>query len=271
MQIHAVFDMSGATKLLREELPRAAPYIEAAALTGMAKRLQAEIKGGPGAGGRGVLDEVFDRPTQFTKRGFFMKPATKAQPVAEVFVPDSTDQRGQNTREYLQPGVQPNMRRKQRRHEYLLTKAGHLPAGWVTIPGKKMKTDSHGNLPGGIYRQIVNVLQVKKAETVRARNVYAASQRRSARMGTDSEFFAVPPGANRSGTGGSWLPPGVYRRTGQGGKNLIQYLKFVKKADYKQRLDLKSVAQEVIAKNGQSIFDQSVNQVVGRFIAKAAR
>jgi hypothetical protein len=271
MKIGVVFDMSGATDLMRQELPRAVPYIEAAALTGMAKRIQAEIKGGPGAGGRGVLDEVFDRPTQFTKRGFFMKPATKAEPVAEVFVPDSADGRGQGAREYLQPGVQDNMRRKQRRHEYLLTKAGWLPVGWVTIPGKRMKVDGHGNLPGSIYRQIVNVLQVKKAETVRARNVYAASQRRATKMGTDSEFFAVAPGANTMGSGGSWLPPGVYRRTGLGGKNLIQYLKFVKKADYKQRLDLNKVAQDVIKANGQAIFDQSTNQVITRFIGKVGK
>jgi hypothetical protein len=271
MQIHAVFDMSGATELLRHELPRAVPYIEAAALTSMAKRIQAEIKGGPGVGGRGVLDEVFDRPTEFTRRGFFMKPATKSSPVAEIFVPESEDSRGQNTREFLQPGVQPRMRRKQRRHENLLTKAGWLPPGWVTIPGKRMELDKHGNLPGSIYRQIVNVLQVKKAETIRARSVYAASVKRAARMGVDNEFFAVPPGANTMAKGGGWLPPGVYRRKGPKGAYLIQYLKFVKKADYKQRLDIDKVAKDVIAKEGQAIFDASANQVLSRFIERARR
>jgi hypothetical protein len=73
------------------------------------------------------------------------------------------------------------------------------------------------------------------------------------------------------GRGGSWLPPGVYRRTGLGGKNLIQYLKFVKKADYKQRLDLNKVAQDVIKANGQAIFDQSTNQVITRFIGKVGK
>jgi hypothetical protein len=268
MQVLAVFDMSGATDLLRHELPRAVPYIEAAALTLMARRIQSELKGGPGVAGRGVLDEVFDRPTEFTRRGFFMKPATKASPVAEVFVPDSPDATGRGTREYMQPGVQSSMRRKQRRHENLLTKAGWLPAGWVTIPGKRMKLDAHGNLPGSIYRQIVNVLQVKRAETNRARAVYAASVRRTARMGVASEFFAVSPGSNTLAKGGGWLPPGVYRRTGPRGDNLVQYLKFVRKADYTQRLDLPKVANEVIAKHGQQMFDQAAQQVIGRFISR---
>lgn len=271
MQIHAVFDMSAATDLLRTELPRAVPYVEAAALSEMAKRIQAEIKGGPGAGGRGVIDEVFDRPTEFTRRGFFMKPATKASPVAEIFVPDSPNERGIGSREYMRPGTEKQMRRKQRRHEALLSKMGVMPPGWVTVPGKRMKLDRHGNLPGSIYKQIVNVLQLKKIETVRARNVYAASVRRSARMGVENEFFAVSPGANTMAKGGGWLPPGVYRRTGPKGDNLIQYLKFVKKADYKQRLDLDKVASEVIAKEGQAVFDKASSQVLSRFIARARR
>jgi hypothetical protein len=52
---------------------------------------------------------------------------------------------------------------------------------------------------------------------------------------------------------------------------LIQYLKFVKKADYKQRLDLNKVAQDVIKANGQAIFDQSTNQVITRFIGKVGK
>lgn len=257
-------------RLLREELPRAAPYVEAAALTGMARKIQAELKGGPGAGGRGVLDEVFDRPTEFTRRGFFVNPASRADPVAQIFVPESQDGTGKNTREFLQPGVQTNMRRKQRRHEALLTRAGILPPGWVTVPGKNMKLDRHGNLPGAVYKQIVNVLQVKKMETVQARNVYAKSKVRAAKMGVESEFFAVPPGKNTMAKGGGWLPPGVWRRKGQKGQGLVQYLKFVAKADYKQRLDLDKVANEVIKRDGQQVFDVALNQVLGRFIAKAS-
>ena len=197
-----------------------------------------------------------------------MQRAEKKTLTAVVYFPDSQAESGRATREYVRPGAQGAMARSQKKTEYLLTRMGILPAGWVTVPGRYImagKLDGYGNMPGSYYKQIIRNLQIK---TKALKPIPAASQKRAARMGVANEFFAISPGANSAAKGGGWLPPGVYKREGRKGEILRQYLKFVKKASYRQRLDVKDEAQKAVSLNVDKRFKESVQDILTKFKAR---
>lgn len=257
-------DADAALSLVRRELPAAVPYVRAVALTKLAGVAQQAVQQ--------QLPVAFDRPTPYTVRGVFVRSASRGNPVAEVYVPDSADQGGRAAREYMQPGVKGSSRRRQKRTEVLLSRTGWLPPGWVTTPGSSTAAlgmiDGYGNLKGRIYAQVINVLQIKRADTKTARDIAARSQARAQRMGVAAEFFAVKPGANQLGKGGSWLPPGVYRRRGRSGERLEQILKFVRAAAYRPRLDFEGVVSKAVQQAQSQAFDEAFAVVKARFSAK---
>lgn len=254
-------DIKAAKALFGDQLPKALPYVKAAMLTRLASGGRDEVKK--------QMPVDFDRPTAFTLRGVWFKSATKSNLVADVYVPESAEAGGRATREYLQPGVMGTSKRRQKKTEFLLSRIGYLPTGWVTVPGsatgKLGMIDGFGNLKGRIYAQVINVLQIKKAETKTARGISAASMRRAKKMGVQQEWFAVEPGKNTMGRAGSWLPPGVYRRAGRSGETLQQILKFVRSAGYTPRLDFKGTVEDYVVKNAQAAWDASARSVFVKF------
>lgn len=261
MRITIDVDMDDALALVGEHLPNAVPYVRNATLAGLAKRVQGRIVA--------TLPSAFDRPTPFTMRGVFVRnPRGKNDPTAQVYFPQSEDRQGRGQREYMRPGAKGASARRQKRTEYLLTRQGWLPPGWVTTPGKGAQLNSFGNLEGRIYRQIINVLQIRVGANLKA--ISSASQKRAARLGVSSEYFAVPPGTNRAGPGGSWLPPGVYRHT-KGRSKPMQILKFVKRATYRPRLQMEAIARAEIRREGAREFARAWSTVTQRFAARSKR
>ncbi|MES2346371.1 MAG: hypothetical protein V4641_02255 [Pseudomonadota bacterium] len=213
---------------------REVPYVAAITLTKLVGDAQAGIKT--------AMPEVFSRVADFTLRGVYTRSASKSKLESEVYIPDSPDNHGKSTREYLRPGAVGASARNQKRSEYLLTRMGALPAGWVTTPGKGLVKQGDGNL-GPVYKQIINVLQIRGD----AKPVSQRSQKGAKRLGVAALFFVVAPGPNNRGKNGGWLPPGVWKHLPGG--DIAQILKFVKKASYKPRLDLKKIATAVVQKN----------------------
>lgn len=263
IELQMKVDIRAASVLFGDQLPKAMPYIEAGMLTRLA------------VGGREAVQKQmpvdFDRPTTFTVRGVRYESAKPRFLEAQVYIPDSQPSTGRAAREYLQPGVAGSQRRRQKRTEYLLSRTGWLPAGWVTTPGsstaKLGMIDANGNLRGRIYAQVVNVLQIKRADTKTARGVSARSQARAKKMGVQTEFFAVAPGKNALGRKGSWLPPGVYRRTGRNGEDLQQILKFVKQAAYQPRLDFEGTVRKHVEQEAQAAWRAASHAVFQKFNA----
>lgn len=264
VKIDCKIDISEALELVQRQLPAAVPYVKATFLTNAATGVQGAIKK--------QMPVAFDRPTPFTVRSVWVKPAQKSTPKAEVYFPESAANSGKSRREYIRPGTEGASARAQKRSEMLLVKAGVLPSGWVTVPGgyaMRSLLDGFGNMKGQYYRQIIRNLQLKTRETRLAKPVSMASTKRAARMGVENEFFAVTPGKNNLAKGGGWLPPGVYRRTGKGGRELLQYLKFVRKAAYRPRLEVQRIARADVAAHANAHFSAAWSAVIGRFAAKA--
>jgi hypothetical protein len=223
-------------------------------------------------GVRSAMQDGFDRPTPFTLSRVGFKPATPQVLRAMVGVPDSNAASGKATSEYLRPGAYGSRARYQKKSEYLLARMGYLPAGWVMLPGSFLrgKTDGYGNVPGSYYKQIIRDLQIKNTKGP-PKPRFAAAQRRAARMGVNSEFFAVGQGRNTLNKGGGWLPPGVYRRTGQGGRVLQQYFRFMPRAAYDQQIDIERGVRDIVKQNARTRWRESFIEVEAVFARNRGR
>lgn len=255
------------TQLLRDETPRMIPYVMATLTTALGKRGQSAVKK--------KMPTAFDGVTAFTLSGVRVKAATKSDPVAEVFIADSQEDRGRPAREYLRPGAEGTSKRNQRKHEFLMTRAGYLPPGWVTVPGKGASTlgliDSYGNIPGSIYKQILSVLAISSVsrQNATAKSVKrgaTASARRAKKLGVAAEYFVALAG-NRLANNGGTLPPGVWRHLPNRG--LAQILKFVRKAAYRPRLDMQKIVQAEVSAGLAEEFNAAFAVVKQRFGARA--
>lgn len=240
------------------------PYATATFLTRLAMASRGRIQK--------AMPQKFDRPTGFTVRRVSYSPASRNSLRAMVGIPDSPDQAGRATSEYMRPGALGASARHQKKSEYLLSVMGYLPPGWVMVPGSFMKgrLDGYGNVPGSYYKQVIRDLQIKTTKGP-PKPRFGAAQRRAARMGVTAEFFAVGRGRNTLNKGGGWLPPGVYRRTGRRGDKLEQYFVFVPRAKYEKRLDIRDEVVETYREQGPSLWRASVVSVRARFAARAAR
>jgi hypothetical protein len=206
------------------------------------------------------MPEVFDRPTDFTVRGVFTKGATRAKLEAEVYFPESQAERGRPQRECVRPGTKGTGARNQKKTEFLLTRIGALPPGWVTTPGRGAKLDAHGNLAGSVYKQIINVLQIRYNKP---KPVSDRSRKTAAKLGVAALFFAIAPGPNKAAKGGGWLPPGVWKHLPDG--KITQILKFVKKAGYRPRLRTLDEAKEVVGAQAAARWSEASAHIRAKF------
>lgn len=252
MKISGSIDSKDIHVALTVTAPRQVPYAAAIMLT----RLTGDVR----EVFQKRMPEVFDRPTDFTVRGVFTKGAKASALAAEVYFPESQEERGRGKREYVRPGTQGAPNRQQKKTEFLLTRIGALPAGWVTTPGKGAKLDAHGNLAGSVYKQIINVLQIRYNKP---KPIAARSQKAATKLGVQALFFAIAPGPNKAAKGGGWLPPGVWKHL-PGGK-ITQILKFVKKASYQPRLKVKPEAETVVRKMVAKRWSEAAETIKAKF------
>lgn len=243
------------------------PYVAARVLTAFARDATTSVQA--------EMPRAFDRPTPFTVRRVNWAAATKATLRSVVGIPQSSVASGRATSEYVRPGALGANARHQKKSEFLLARKGILPAGWVMTPGSWMlkggKLDAFGNVPGSYYKQVIRSLQIRQAGDRYMKSVSDASRKRATRMGVESEFFAVGRGRNSLAKGGGWLPPGIYKRAGRGGRELQQFFKFMPRAAYKQRLDLPAVAEKTVRTQAQRHWAAAMGEVAQRFAARGGR
>lgn len=247
-----------AMRSLRRELP------------GIASRMLTEFARASVPAIQTDMPRAFDRPTPFTVSRVNFKAAMREDLRSMVGVPQSRDLNGRPTSEYVRPGALGAAKRNQKKSEFMLARAGHLPPGWVMLPGSFLrdKLDGFGNVPGSYYKQIIRSLQIRAPGDRYFKGVSKASQKRAERLGVQSEFFAVGKGRNTLNKGGGWLPPGVYKRAGRGGRRLEQYFKFMPRAAYDKRLDMPKIAVGTIKSKGPAIWRSVMRDVATRYAEK---
>jgi hypothetical protein len=156
------------------------------------------------------LESTLDRPTTFTKTGFYAQPARKDTLSAAVGIKDRQAQ-------YLAFQIEGG------------TRAPSKQA--LRLPGVVDLNES-GNLPSGLIRQLI----------ARARAGRGATKRQAQRFGVSSAvtLFYGEPGDGR--------PAGIYKRVpaGPGREHLVPVVVFPKQsAQYERRFDFYALAERL--------------------------
>lgn len=201
----------------------------ATALTYTAKDAEAEV--------RRHLRSDFDRPTPYTLNSLFVRPARADKLFAEVLFKDDTAGSGTPATKYLMPQVEGG-RRREKRFEVALRLAGHLPAGWVVVPGQGARLDAFGNVSKGQIIQVLSQLRITLTAGFTRNLSFDARSAIRAQRKAGGRFFVVKPGAP--------IEPGVYQREFLG-RNITPVFIFVRSATYRPRLDFYGIVNKVAA------------------------
>lgn len=170
MRIEVRADIDRFIRELDDVHQRQLPFAGIVAATRSAKEAETGLKA--------EMGRVFDRPTRFTLGGLRVDPATKADPVANVFFRDFAA-KGTPAGKYLLPQVAGGERRA-KRFENAMRNAGQLGPGEFLVPARGYPLDQHGNLPRGLYQKILTQLRASRDA---AQNETARSGARRRRRG----------------------------------------------------------------------------------------
>lgn len=187
------------------------------------------------------MSRVFDRPTQWVKGGVRVIKATKQDPTAIVDLDFWGNKQGVAVDKILSAEIKGGKRRH-KRHEIALQRAGVLPSSMYIVPGEAAQLDQYGNMNSGQIVQVISWFRGFSEQGYQGN----MSDRRRASLGRDKKktgqkgfaYFAL---TRRHGK----LLPGIYQRLTFGhGTAVKPVMIFVKKSSYKPRLDFYGVADK---------------------------
>lgn len=165
------------------------PFATVVALTRTAQQAKVDL--------RAAMSRDLDRPTNWTLNSLYVRPATKTDPVAMVWIKDQDA--GIPAAHYLSPQIEGG-NRKNKRFERALQKAGILPAGWYVMPGSAAPIDAYGNIAGRYYSSVLAQLQATGNAT---KDKAKGSSMRV--RGRQAQLFALSKPHGK-------LKPGIYQR-----------------------------------------------------------
>jgi hypothetical protein len=208
---------------------------------------------------RNELQRSIDRPTPYTLNSLFVKPATAARLEAVTFIKDdrATSKAGTPPTRYLLPQIEGG-KRNVKRFERALQLAGHLPAGWVVVPGVGARLDAYGNIERGQIIQVLSQLRITLVAGT-TRNLGFGKKGIAAQRKAGGRFFVIKPGRTAQ--------PGVYQREFFG-QSITPVMIFVKGAQYRRRIDFEGVARRAIARNLKPNIDRAIAEQVKRLASK---
>ena len=203
------------------------------------------------------MREVFDRPTSFALRSFYVDSAKSSRPIAYV---RPKDEAGKGTRavNYMHPGIYGGDRRG-KRHEILLRRRGYLGGERFTTPGPGATLNAYGNISASTYVGILSKLGAFP-ESGSTMNVSEESRKRS-RFKRQAQYFGIPDGREKG------LRPGVYKRVGKG---ITRVLNFIASPTYSPRLLFGQIGKRVSDLRFTPNFNKALGDVVARALRRAA-
>lgn len=228
MPITLRVDTSDVMRAISDLAEKDAPFVTAYALTKTGQDIRdAELVS---------MKDVFDRPTRFTLNSLFLKPATKTDLVAEVFFKEGFG--SIPAWRYLGPQVEGGAR-AHKSHEKRLIAAGHMRSDEFAVPGKGVKLDQFGNIPGSTIERILSQLQAAGGSGYQAN---ATNSARSKAKRRSSQYFVLRPGSN-SVRANRQVAPGIYYR--QGTTGMVPVIMFVRAPRYQKRFPFYEIAERV--------------------------
>jgi hypothetical protein len=223
-------DVKGALSKL-DLVARETPFAMARALTLTAQQAKEDIVT------RMVFD--FDRPTPYTLNSLYIKPATKADLRAQVYI--KTDAaKGTPAVKYLAPEVYGGARHLKRSERALMFR-GMLKPGMMLVPGKGVRLDQYGNISAGTIQQILARIAGYMDP------LQNATPRSLARSQNKTEYFWGSPRPD--------LPEGVWQRLAS---KIKPILIAVRPAMYRERLHFYETAQRTFDRDFKANFQKSL-------------
>lgn len=200
------------------------------------------------------LDERFDRVTPWVQRSpkvFQATPDKLSVAVAPTITTDHSvfmrgGKVGVDPQDVLQ-AQEHGGRRRDKRSEVALRRAGILPSGYQTaIPATPYpgSDDGRGNLRGAFLQQLLSYLQAFSEQGYRAN--MTDRRKRSVHKGTARQAgrrYFVSYGRLRGGPG-QHLAAGIWAASGTGGVDVRPVLMFVRAPTYRPRLQLQRMTSE---------------------------
>lgn len=215
------------------------------------------------------LDRSIDRPTDYTRRGLFLKPAKADKLEARVWFGDEFKGLVIPQARYLYPQVEGGGRAL-KRFEKALQASGAMPAGTYAIPSRFAPLDAFGNVPRGTIMQIVSQLgaellagysnRLNRSDKNKVRRAYGRA---------GGQYVAITRQRGK-------LAPGVYLAEGRdfGAKlgfgrsgKLTPIFFYSRKTDYRPRYRFYDVAKAA----ADAAFPAEFDRAVGENLAKLAQ
>ena len=216
------------------------PDVIAESVTRMAHKVRTEI--------RTEMVRVFDRPTTYTLRSMYVKPAKKnmSRIYAETGFIDYAG-KGNPAAKYIRPEVEGG-KRQLKGFELRLKAAGILPSGYYTAPGNGAKLNQYGNISQGTIQQILSYC---KAQRDNHQNTKTGTGRRQQR----NTFIVLNEENGKAG--GVW-------KVGRG-NSMVCILNFIKQPSYKAVLDINKIKDHQfnnnMARYTKEAFNKELNKI----------
>lgn len=231
------------------------PFAMAKALTKTAQDVQAaEVK---------VLQSSLDRPTPYTLKSLYVKPATKKDLSAMVYFKDkSSAGKGNPAANYIQPQVQGG-KRNLKRFESALRRIGVLPNGMYVAPGSDCPLDAYGNIPASFIVQILSYMRAFGEQGYKANitDKRKAALAKGSKRRQGFEYFVSYGKGTWSGR--QHLPPGIWKRVGFAqGSAIKPMMMFVKEPSYSKRFPFYETAQKVIDQKLKDNFNEAMREAI---------
>lgn len=201
---------------------------------------------------RSEIDDVFDRPTSFTRNAIRILNASPSRLEASLWVKDDKDNnaKGQAPEDWVAPQVFGGPRVDKASERNLRAK-GILPAGMFIAPGAGAQLDQFGNMSRG---QMIKILSGLGAlEYVSGFKGNATQSARSLAKGHQQAYFVMRRGK---------VPIGIGERRG---KTLVMVLAFVRQPQYRERFPFFEVVRRIAED------DARLEANISTAIAKAAQ
>lgn len=201
------------------------------------------------------MRDVFDKPTPYTLNSTFLRPATKRDLQATVWLKDVGGSTPAD--KFLGPQIRGGGR-ELRPFERQLRSAGILPAGMFVVPGQAATLDAYGNISRGQIVEILSYFRTFGAAGYSA-NTTDAKRSKLARGTKKKQGFGYFVGRAADGK----APLGVWKRIHFGlGTAIKPIMIFVDRARYQAIYDFPFVARYTFQRVWPQEFSAAMAQAI---------
>jgi hypothetical protein len=198
------------------------------------------------------MDQVFDKPTPYVKRGLKKRYPGQAG-VLHAGIHFEEWPIGKSPADIIAPHVFGGQRRL-KKSERRLQSFGVAPAGSWTVMSSGYPKNQYGNIAGARYTQMLNEVGALLDTAARGTNTKrkSSAEKRAAR---GWQFFLYTPK-------GAQFPVGIAEKRGKTGMKMM--LSFTRQPNYRKRFNYFEVAQKQIAYSLPLHFNRIMNRYASR-------